>query len=96
MRLLHRLYAFFFGCFWVPCPICGAYFGGHECDGERAIIDPFSELHMPDGSRTSTGKCVCRKCGPKAERINSMPLVDRKNYWSLWVLWRSQESERRP
>lgn len=30
MRFLHRLYAFFFGYFWLPCPVCGKYFGGHE------------------------------------------------------------------
>lgn len=30
MRRLHRLYAWLFGYFWLPCPICGRMFGGHE------------------------------------------------------------------
>lgn len=29
-RFLHRLYAFFNGYFWLPCPLCGRHFGGHE------------------------------------------------------------------
>ena len=29
-RWLHRLYARFLGYFWLPCPICGRCFGGHE------------------------------------------------------------------
>ena len=36
MRLLHRLYARFFGYFWLPCPACGKMFGGHET-GSRAV-----------------------------------------------------------
>lgn len=30
MRLLHRVYALLAGYFWLPCPRCGAEFGGHE------------------------------------------------------------------
>lgn len=30
MRLLNKFYAWAFGYFWLPCPICGKYFGGHE------------------------------------------------------------------
>jgi hypothetical protein len=29
-RLMHRLYAAMAGYFWLPCPRCGVYFGGHE------------------------------------------------------------------
>ena len=29
-RYFHRMYAKIFGYFWVPCPICGEPFGGHE------------------------------------------------------------------
>lgn len=29
-RTLHRIYAKVMGYFWLPCPICGKYFGGHE------------------------------------------------------------------
>lgn len=31
VRVLHRAYAAFRGYFWLPCPVCGRYFGGHEC-----------------------------------------------------------------
>lgn len=30
MRLLHKLRARLFGYFWLPCPVCGRMFGGHE------------------------------------------------------------------
>ena len=29
-RWLNRLYAYVRGYFWLPCPICGENFGGHE------------------------------------------------------------------
>ncbi|MES2950271.1 MAG: hypothetical protein V4858_17140 [Pseudomonadota bacterium] len=46
MRLLNRIYAWLFGFFWLPCPVCGREFGGHEAgygalisvDGQRANI----------------------------------------------------------
>lgn len=30
-RFIHRLYAYCLGYFWLPCPVCGEYTGGHEC-----------------------------------------------------------------
>ena len=30
MRLLNKIYAKIFGYFWLPCPVCGRMFGGHE------------------------------------------------------------------
>ena len=30
MRTLNRIYAWLFGYFWLPCPVCGQMFGGHE------------------------------------------------------------------
>ncbi len=29
-RWCHRVYAWFAGYFWLPCPVCGQMFGGHE------------------------------------------------------------------
>lgn len=29
-RWVHRWYARTFGYFWLPCPLCGRDFGGHE------------------------------------------------------------------
>ena len=34
-RLLNKIYAFIHGYFWLPCPICGQYFGGHEWQTDR-------------------------------------------------------------
>jgi hypothetical protein len=38
-RWLSRLYAAVFGYFWMPCPVCGRFFGGHEA-GEFAVYRP--------------------------------------------------------
>ena len=57
-RMFHRLYASVMGYFWIPCPICGEPFGGHE---------------TPDvGLMTSwtDGKCICLGCEEEAERRN--------------------------
>lgn len=32
-RWAHRLYAWAVRYFWLPCPRCGRYFGGHEPNG---------------------------------------------------------------
>ena len=37
-RWLHHWFANFWGYFWLPCPRCGEYFGGHE-DGYGIIPD---------------------------------------------------------
>jgi hypothetical protein len=40
-RWVHRLYAFVAGYFWLPCPVCGRMFGGHEA-GNVAVAVPGS------------------------------------------------------
>ncbi len=48
----NRDYAHRHGYFWLPCPICGKYFGGHEWfHGNTVWVD---EIH---------GEGVCPKCG---------------------------------
>ena len=49
-RWIHRLYAWVFGYFWLPCPRCGRLFGGHEPSGGRVATSPWM------GDRT------CRNC----------------------------------
>ena len=49
MRLLNRIYAFLGGYFWLPCPVCGENFGGHEASFNAVLVD--------DG----TARCVCYK-----------------------------------
>ena len=46
-RSLHRFYAFIMGYFWLPCPLCGGHFGGHEwtnCDGIPKPDEPGIKL----------------------------------------------------
>jgi hypothetical protein len=53
-RLYHRIYAWWFGYFWLPCPVCGEYFGGHEWGHDsRGSV---SLLKADDPAR---GKGVC-------------------------------------
>lgn len=59
MKWLHRLYAFFGGYFWLPCPLCGDHFGGHQWrdyDGLSADIDD------PSGPEPSSGLAICPRC----------------------------------
>jgi hypothetical protein len=60
-RALNSLYAALFGYFWLPCPICGQGFGGHEWknrDGNRASIP------APDGKSGRVGICPdCTRAG---------------------------------
>lgn len=51
MRTLHRLYAWLFGYFWLPCPVCGRMFGGHE------IADRFTAALIDKDGRAC---CVCQ------------------------------------
>lgn len=51
-RLLNRLYARVMGYFWMPCPLCGEYFGGHEWH-------PGASIHViGDPVELNTGICV--------------------------------------
>ena len=57
-RFLNRLYALFLGYYWLPCPICGRMYGGHEA-AQEGLLDSFH-----------TGRCVCWRCGDEAARRN--------------------------
>jgi len=56
-RWIHRLWAFVAGYFWLPCPECGRYFGGHEVRGP-AYDGP--EIIRPGRVR----KTLCPRCEP--------------------------------
>lgn len=54
-RWIHRAWAFGLGYFWLPCPLCGRYSGGHEWkdrDGFAASV-PIEEYSVA----TETGPC---------------------------------------
>lgn len=59
-RLFNKLYAQAFGYFWLPCPICGQEFGGHEWGSGAAGIP--KDGHGTWYGGTSTG--VCPDCAP--------------------------------
>lgn len=56
-RFLNKIYASIKGYFWLPCPICGEMFGGHEWGGSL-MTTPYS------------GKGVCPDCKGKAVQMN--------------------------
>lgn len=53
-RWIHKIYARMRGYFWMPCPICGCMFGGHETAQTTLMID------------LANGWCVCKKCDAEA------------------------------
>ena len=60
-RWLNRMIAKFCGYFWLPCPICGEPFGGHESRGGHLMVG------------LSSGIIVCYKdkCIREAEQRNN-------------------------
>lgn len=78
-RYINKLYAKLFGYFWLPCPICGEMFGGHECtkapDGfDNAIID-YDKTDIESGGVYSLS--ICQSCsedglGSTKHSINSI------------------------
>ena len=63
MRLLHKMYAALFGYFWLPCPVCGQMFGGHE------IANCFTAALICEDGRA---RCVCPdpQCSHDAAVLN--------------------------
>jgi hypothetical protein len=55
-RWMHWLYAWLGGYFWLPCPLCGRYSGGHEWRDINGL--PSS---IP-GDRPGTSHGICPAC----------------------------------
>jgi hypothetical protein len=51
-RRVHRNYARAYSYFWLPCPLCGREFGGHEAGD--VIPDPLKE--------PGCGIAICSRC----------------------------------
>ena len=62
-RRLNKLYANFFGYFWLPCQLCGQMYGGHEWKD----VDEKSSI-------LSNGRGICPDCtrAGKGEDANQM------------------------
>lgn len=57
-RRFHQAWAQAFGYFWLPCPLCGNEFGGHQwrdIDGKPSSIP--TEPHEP-----GTAQGICPDC----------------------------------
>ena len=57
-RFIERIRAFYGGYFWLPCPVCGKMFGGHELRNSGYLI--IGRRHMG----------VCNDCPELAAKIN--------------------------
>lgn len=55
-RRPHHWYATAFGYFWLPCPLCGDEFGGHEWRTVRGL-----HSSIP-GDRPGSGRGICPRC----------------------------------
>ena len=69
MRWFHWLYAHIGGYFWLPCPVCGKMFGGHESHFGTPLIT--------DEGR-AMGTCSIG-CSLEAERLND----SRDRFWPM-------------
>lgn len=58
-RWLSKIYAAVCGYFWLPCPICGKYFGGHEWLDNHSIYR---------GNGSGEGVCYRKSCLKEAQR----------------------------
>jgi hypothetical protein len=63
-RIINRIYAKMNHFFWLPCDICGEYYGGHE----------WKDDHTVTCQRTGRGRGVCPKktCKEEADAINKI------------------------
>jgi len=59
-RILHKIYAKVNHYFWLPCPVCGKEFGGHEKHGRQGVITKRETDEHGTTYEYSTG--VCKNC----------------------------------
>jgi len=62
-RWVQRLIAFFGGYFWLPCPICGRKFGGHEPSGTL-----IKEGHVFFPAIVFRAEMTCSECVEEAKK----------------------------
>lgn len=63
-RWTHRLYARVAGYYWLPCPLCGREFGGHE---HREIKGRLSTIPKP--GEPGTHLHICPKCSAAGKGV---------------------------
>lgn len=77
MRFLHRIYAHLTAHFWLPCPLCGRKFGGHEKGNGHYQTSAY------------VGTSVCSNCAEEAENLNRLLWSD----WSGYVYTEDRSME---
>ena len=77
IRLLNKMYAVFFGFFWLPCPICREFFGGHEVD---ITCEPLYRTNEY-GYVFYPSKVVCKNCKEKVKELNDKLLGEFRPLW---------------
>ena len=95
-RKINRWWAKSFGYFWLPCPLCGECFGGHEIKKRELTV-------FVTASDEWVGKVVCKSCEeavrsrhtPLAARIHVHPLT-RKERVVAWSFQKQQPPEDSP
>lgn len=65
-RWFHYLYAKLHGYFWLPCPICGRNFGGHEAGPYVLMINPYDGILV----------CSNEDCGNEAKKKSEAIYAD--------------------
>jgi hypothetical protein len=60
-RFVHHFWAWLAGYYWIPCPLCGKYIGGHEHSWEKSGCLLTGE---------NRGKVTCYDCKDKADELN--------------------------
>lgn len=60
-RALNKIWAHIFGYFWLPCPLCGRNFGGHEWREPTPSI--------PTSTCRAKGVCPRSECVKEARRL---------------------------
>ena len=77
MRIFHRIYAAMFGYFWLPCPVCGRMFGGHELNNKNT-----ASLIGDDGK----AQCVC----PDPMCSHDAAVRNIQNGHAVWLRYNAQ------
>ena len=73
-RAANKVIANTLGYYWLPCPVCGQEFGGHE---HRSIPNGIvASIPAPDGPQ-GLSLCICPDCA-HAGRGRTDPILDAK------------------
>jgi hypothetical protein len=70
-RSWHEWYAKTFGYFWLPCPLCGEEFGGHEWMTESDLIASIPDPESGPGAAVG----ICPTCTEAGKGVATTTVV---------------------